>query len=664
MQIGLLTRQGRYLVGRIGDLTLKWDRHRGGALSVYHRIAGRPLAVGQFTVRAKLEGADLRTADDPDPRLIAVEAGPHRLALRAVQRLYDTEGVHLGDAMQETWAWADGSLYLNAMLRLIHSERGGNLLEAGADFDLADGWTPTQGAGIRLNHPTGAQLAVLHYGDGDSWAVPLGAENPTPQDVHLAAWESLDDSPPYYRCWGPYYEQWGGPDSWSRLRLADGPALRAVWVEDESRQRGPAEGFRGSLALFADGDGDSLERKIRAFQNPLTPSVEGGKLLYYSPMEGTTIVRKTAERLQVDFPPDPDRRQARLHVRLPKDRRPLRLSAGALGFPITHGGVADDPNGPNLLRPDDRHGPILTDADIRPDEILTTVPLAADRATVVGLTPSPGLSMACQRWDERQQMLLYSSAHPQGPLGALCLRDLKLRDLKIPGDASPLMARLPLYWFQANANSAHHCLNHPHQIDLLDNGPDAVHMRIVGRNPAGTAESDIEVRMPFHQDQLRFDMICRFKALETWDLGAIQYCNFFPEERFYPQTWGSDRVLVLAGDGQRMRIDHRGAGDARIQSGEMFQGYRGDLFIALYGGPGGSILALSRPRRLDGAHPEYQLCPSWLDNHLYLASDQPTLAAGTSYEVELTIVLRHTTDIDRDIEALGREALQSGKIAL
>ncbi|NKB69909.1 MAG: hypothetical protein GKR89_22785 [Candidatus Latescibacteria bacterium] len=664
MRMGLFTRKGKYLTGRIGDLTLQWDRHRGGALSITRLIYDQPMPVGQFTMHARLTETTLQSAADPDPRLIVVEAGPHRLVLRAVQRLYDEAGLHLGDAMQETWAWADGSLHLNAMLRLVHSKQGGNLLEAVAHFHFDAAWTAAGQKDIRLSHPNGAHLALLCHRNGEAWAVPPGDAQPAANFVSLNAWEAIEPGPPYYRRWGPYYDQWGGTGGWSSLRLEEGPSLRAVWAEKESRQRGPTEAFHGHLALLAAATPQALEDKIGAFQQPLAPTVEGGKLLYYSPMEGTTIVRKTADRLHVTFPADAHQRQTRLHVRLPGDRGMQHLSNPALGLPITHGGSADDPNGPNLLRPDDRHGPILTNPEVRPDELLTTFPLSADRTTPIEITSTPGLSLASQRWDERQQLLLYSSAHPQGALGALSLRDLKMRDLTIPGDAAPSMANLPLYWFQANAHSAHHCVNEPHRIDLLDNGPDAVHMRIVGRNPAGTAESDIELRMPFLQDRLQLDMSCRFSALETWDQGAIQYCNFFPEDYCYPQTWGTDRVLVLASDGQRMRIDHRGTSQARIQSGQLFQRYAGDLFVALYGGSGGSILALSRPRRIDGIHPEYQLCPSWIDNHLYLASDSDELPAGSRYEVDLTIVLAHTSDVDPDIEELGRAALQSGQLDL
>ena len=79
-----------------------------------------------------------------------------------------------------------------------------------------------------------------------------------------------------------------------------------------------------------------------------------------------------------------------------------------------------------------------------------------------------------------------------------------------------------------------------------------------------------------------------------------------------------------------MRIGHRASGHARIQSGELFQRYEGDLFVALYGGPKGSILALSRAKQIGAAKAEYQLCPSWLDNHLHLTSNEKMIPAGTS----------------------------------
>ena len=417
MQIGLLTREGRHLVGQIGPLALAWDRHEGGKLCVSYRVGDKSVPVGDFTIHVKLEEAALCSAYDPDPRLIPVEAGPHRLALRAVQRLYDADRIHLGDAMQETWAWSDGSLYLNAMLRVINPERGGRLNEAAARFTFADGWSSAGGEDIHLVHKDGGHLAVLRYGDGGLWTAPPGEEDP--DWSNRAAWEMVGDRPSYYRRWGPYYEQWGGPAGWISLDLEDGSAVRAVWVEGESRDRDSYEAFEGTLALLAADDEEALARKVRSFKHLLTPSVEGGKVLYHSPMEGTTAIRKTGECLKVTFPADPEERQARLHIRGARGRRSLRVSGNTpmIGFPVTDGDVSDDPNGPNLLRPDDRHGPILTDADVRPDELLTTVSLSADRATEVELTSAPGLWMAGQQWDDRQNLLLFSSAHPRGTWG-------------------------------------------------------------------------------------------------------------------------------------------------------------------------------------------------------------------------------------------------------
>jgi hypothetical protein len=664
MQMGLFSREGRYLVGRIGALKLSWDRHQGGQLTVAQVVDGKPVKVGQFSMHARLQQADLHSAADADPRLIAVEAGPHRLVLRAVQRLCDTDGIHLGDAMQETWAWADGSVYLNAMVRLVHPSRGGELVAAGAEFSFAEGWHTSNEEAHRLVHDSGWRVQASCYRNGELWAHPAGVEQPVPANMS-AAWEPVENgAPPFYRYWGPYIDQWGGAPGWSSVRLADGPVLQAAWVETHQQPRQSTEGFQGLLAILGAADDETLDRKVRAYQQPLWPAVEGGRSLYYSPMEGTTVIRQTAATMQVRFPADAEERQVRLNIRRESSRMAARVTGSdpAVALALTDGGVADDPNGPNLLRPDDRHGPILTDEDRPPEEVLTTVSLAANQEVSVELASTPGIWIASQRWDERQNLLLYSTAHPHGNLGSLCLRDLKMRDLRIPGAAAPLMARLPLYWFKANARSGHHCLNQPISIDLIDNGPDAVAFRVVSQNPAATARSDIDVTIPFLPERLRLDLKCRFTALETWDLGEVQYCNFFPEEQRHPEEWASDRVLVLAEDGQRMRIDHRAGGASRLQSGKIFQQYEGRLFVALYGGSKGSILALSRPRSVPGGRLEYALCGSWLDNHLNLASGSDTIAAGTQYDMDLSLLLAHTTNVDEDMEVLGWRALASGDL--
>jgi len=142
MEIGLFTRNGKHLNGRIGALELTWDRTAGGTLQATYSAPSGAVPVGALSLGATLEEAQVSTVSDADPRLIPVEAGPQRLVLRAVQQLLDASGRHLGDAMQETWAWADGDLYLNGMIRLVDPQRGGRLLEASAELRLAEGWRP------------------------------------------------------------------------------------------------------------------------------------------------------------------------------------------------------------------------------------------------------------------------------------------------------------------------------------------------------------------------------------------------------------------------------------------------------------------------------------------------------------------------------------------
>ncbi|MBT4496691.1 MAG: hypothetical protein HOC74_03160, partial [Gemmatimonadetes bacterium] len=65
MRIGLFSREGRHLVGRIGNLILTWDRHEGGRLRVSHLVGSESVPVGDFAMRAELEGASLCSECDP-----------------------------------------------------------------------------------------------------------------------------------------------------------------------------------------------------------------------------------------------------------------------------------------------------------------------------------------------------------------------------------------------------------------------------------------------------------------------------------------------------------------------------------------------------------------------------------------------------------------------
>ena len=379
------------------------------------------------------------------------------------------------------------------MMRVVSRARGGRLIGAGATFTFADGWQPAAGDGIRLVHDSGLHAAVVWHGNGGVWAHP--ADDPASTDAR-SVW-----GPPerrggagLYRNWGPYFEQWGGVGGWASVRLEDGPVLRAAWEEGAPREREVIEAFKGLMALISAGDEESLARKVDAFERPLVPSVAGGRVVARVPMEGTTMIDKTEGRVRLTYPADPAGREARLLVRGVASRHVVQTSgdAATTAFPVAYGGVADDPNGPNLLRPDDRHGPVLTDPQLRPNELLTTVALQPDRPVEFELRSEPGLWLASQRYDERQNLLLFSTAHPGDSLGALSLRDL--------------------------------------------------------------------------------------------------------------------------------------------------------------------------PRNIGSARPQFQLCACWLDNHLYLESEGDTIPAGTTWEVDLTIVLAPPMNLDEDMEDLGRQALEKGEM--
>ena len=170
--------------------------------------------------------------------------------------------------------------------------------------------------------------------------------------------------------------------------------------------------------------------------------------------------------------------------------------------------------------------------------------------------------------------------------------------------------------------------------------------------------------VPYLLDRLHLDLVCRFQALERWDLPGIQYCNFFPEETRLPEAWNADRVLVMAGDGQWMRIDPRAETNAGVRAGARFTSHKGALFVALYGGPAGNIFALAKPRVTNGASGGYQLCGCWLDNHLFLSGPDETISPGTEFEVSLALAMAQTSNVDSDVEEMGRQALATGVLEL
>jgi hypothetical protein len=665
MELGYFSERGRLLVGKLGSTELGWDRHSGGRLQITRVSDRNTVPVGRLTIQAQSGNLSASSSSDPAPRLIPVEAGPHRIALRAVQRLFDSSQRHIGDAMQESWAWSNGDVHLNAMARLVRIDPAGDAPVFCAKIRFDQGWRSVGDPAsdtIRLVHESGMHVAVTRYGDGSVWAAPVGDSDP---------WEGLNGRPPYYRRWGPYYDQWGGRAGWGGWELDTGgdtgPTLTARFCQAERAGPGAIAAVRATLALLFAECSELLDEKIEGFGQPGIPEADGGRVLYYAPMDGSVVVRKTSDPLTLTFPPGRPSVQARALVCGMRGRHVVRdvdNSTETAPFPLTDGGASDDPNGPDLLRPDDLHGLILTDEHTRPDEVIVVQDLSPHRETRVELSSTPGIQMACQRWDDRRNLLLFSSAHAQGSLLALSLHDLKARNLRIPGKPTPVMARLPLYWFQANAASAHHCLNVLDRFDLVENGPEQARFTVCSHNPARTARSEVDVGIPYLLDRLQLDLVCRFSALERWDLPEIQYCNFFPEETRDPDAWNPDRVLVMAGDGQWMRIDPRAETKAQVRAGERFSSYEGPLFVALYGGQAGNTFAFAQPGAIAGARGKYQLCGCWLDNHLSLSGPSETIPAGTEFEVSLTLTMAQTSSVDSDVQEMGRRALETGCLDL
>jgi hypothetical protein len=532
-----------------------------------------------------------------------------------VQRLSSEKLPHAGDALQEIWAWSDGTAFLVTAVRLVDHPGTGDVASAEVRLELNSDWVLSveEDAAI-AREKTGAAVGVTCLGMDGAWACPEGKTNP---------WAPINGQPPYYKRWGPYYDQWGGTSGWSRVD-SDVGALRFIWSESgEPLERS----FAGTIALTADSTGIDIAQRLADLRECPPLQAEGSCVLFHSRVDGATYVRASnGSRIRNN-----GNTSARIVV---LGKRPVQVPGEALAFPVTDGGVTDDPNGPDLLRPDDPHGPILTDAQIPADEQVLLMAPGSD-AAMDGLE---GLRLSGRRWDERQELILKSSSDPRHPLLQFSTRDLKARELRFPGAQIRTMAHLPLYWFRMNAPSAHHCLNVPESIRLVENGPERVALAVRASNPGRTAVGEVEASIPFQVDRLTIQMRCRLNVLADAQWPDIQYCNFFPETTRLPELWNTDRVLVISEDGQWMRLDPRHRIEEQVVAGKRFEHYEGRLVVALYGGAGGTILARSSVVEGGGMMAGYKLCGCWLDNHLFLRPPGGgPIPGGTEAEVALDI---------------------------
>jgi len=716
---GTFGRQGGSIIGRIGPLTARWDRHRGGVLAIAHRPPGPGRRAGpsvEFTACARVTKEHhpwlVSQANDSDARLIFCEEGPERLVMRVMYALVDDRGQYHGDGVCYAVLWANGDAHIATAIRFVDLTAHDTVTDAWVEARLPEQpdavevgtRSRTRLSPARLRGPrwfrlpggvpgrsvvarsADACVAFAWFNDGGNCYEDLGG---------VGAWAGPGSEAPYYDRWGHLYEQWGGETGWrahesAALGLAgaeDGFAFTWHWLRDVQEKATPNMAFRALLALRF---GDEVEAvpsrrrpssarqrpraqptgrphvrdRLNAFHNPIVPVVEGGEFRCLDVLENALVVKKTAEVTKLTFRRDALGRTA--HVRLYGLSGTGGVMVGARGSPIvphlvSHGGVTDDPYGPNHIRPGDRHAPLIGDPAVPPDEVVFSVPLSRRGKTIVTVRETPGINLAYLKWDDRRTFVIRASGL-DAPLAEFSARTLCLHNLRARADIRPALVRLPLYWYQCNASTPLHCLNILETLRLQANGPEALRFELVSHNRGQRARSTMGVVIPAVSAAPVVRVNARLDVLRQWDLPAIQYLNSFPGNSWQPRDWPRDWVVLVDTAGHvterffKERLDGERRGDPLIEWRDRLvfvQGAADCGNIAIY-------VANTSPARQRHA---YRLCSVWLDSHFEVVNPKAPLRAGRRFETEYVLAVGGDQRLTRaQAGDIARKALSAGTL--
>jgi len=692
---GAFKRRGSSIIGQIGPVTARWNRHRGGCLALASGRGSRLSAPVEIATRVRVmrdnHPWEIRQENDRDPRLIFCEEGPERIVLRVMYALYDDRGGYHGDGLSETVLWANGDVHVAAAIRLVdltaHTAVTDAWVEARMGKPVATVDVGTRSAArlqpARMQKPrwfrfkTGVSRRRV-VARSKTRCVAFGwYDDACACDARLdgvGTWAGVGREPPFYDRWGHLYSQWGGEAGWAvdpsaRLGVVpegDEVALRWHWLRDADL---PAEAdmpFRGLLALRFCDKATSAGDQLDAFQQPVAPRVQGAQFRCLDVLENALVFRKTDDTARLTFPRDSLGRT--VHVRMYGLAGTGAVSVSAPGGPVTphlvsHGGLTDDPNGPNMARPGDRYAPVIGDPAVPPDEVVFSVPLSRRGKTIVSVRDVPGIGMAYLKWDDRRLFVIRSAACPV-PMATFSFRTLCLHDLRLRPSAQPGLLRLPLYWFQCNASTPFHTLNQLESVRLTENGPDALRLEVVACNRGGRARGTMRAVIPAGLPYPRVHVRARLDVRRSWDTPEIQYLNSFPEDSWQPADWPCNWVLLMDGAGNTMER-HFKEPLAEGTVGDAITRWKDRTVLVQGAADRGNVFILARNVAPDGQPHAYRLCRVWLDSHFSVAGLKPPVRAGNTYETEYVLAVWGDKRLSRAQAAeIAAASIEAGDLVL
>ncbi len=612
-----LLRQRQRLEATAGAVRAAWDQAAGGALE---------LAAGRLSVafEAQIGGVagDERVLfgqrADRAPRLLPLEEGPARVGVRTLYGLYDEHERLHGDGLQETWVTRHGEAFLSFALRLVPE----------ADLTVTDALVRCSIRG--LSEPLRRDGARL-IGSGEDGTVVLGWPAGRARRFDTVRWRAT--RPPFYERWPPFFDQWSlAPESfgWDR-RVSGGVSARSdradaqvelAWLRDEAAMTAPSLDLRG-LAWCCFGAESRALALLDAHERPAPPQVLSGTLRCYDELDGAFEVAAGPDgEVELEIPADPDERPVRVRV---------YGLAGRGGYEVEPSGAVQLSSGDS--RTDDPLVSVPTEAAAPADEALFDLVGRRDSPTRAVLRRRDGLQLAYQRRDPQRRLTLHHPRDPARPLCAVDLAGVRLRGLRLPGAERPALHDLPLYWMRYLAKASAHSANRLERVEIPDEGPEQIVLRLDSTTPDGRVRSRYELTFPYVEDRVELVLRASLGGASAWNLPTFEYADLFPADGIRPAEWDYRRIAFVGPDSIRVHdprdpypslageiavpapaLEAMQAAHAAPDAGPWSFADRAALVF--HGSDRGTILALAT--NPEGARVEQvaTLCEHWMDVHL------------------------------------------------
>jgi hypothetical protein len=492
-------------------------------------------------------------------------------------------------------------------------------------------------------------------------------------------WQSTQ--PPFYERWPSYFDQWSLASEsfgWDRRRSggtvitsnATSGEVELNWLRGERVVASPSVDLRG-LVWCGFGAKPRVLQLLEAHEDPREPQIARGTLRCYDELDGSFEIAADAEgRCELDVPSDPSERPVRLRV--------FKLR-GTAGYDVSPAGRAQFSAGDT--RTDDPLVSVPTVADAPADEVLIDLIGSADSPIHVVVRPRrDGLHLAYQRRDHNRRLTVH---HPLDPKRAVCSIDLsrlRLRGLRFPGVEQPALHDLPLYWMRYLAKASAHLANKLEEVEVVDDGPEQVVVRLRSATPCGRVDSRYELTFPYLEDRVELLVRAHLSGASAWDLPTFEYADLFPATGIAPAEWDFRRIAFVGADSTRVS-DPRDPYPTLGQVLELPAGalnamqqahaapdagpwrFSAATALVFHGSARGTILAVAVNRDPRVEHVA-TLCEHWMDVHLDVAASgrRPLSSEAEGSEAEALGTLESTA-IPNELDAEFRLQILDPKLS-